>query len=240
MIIAVCDDYIKELNEVVEYCSNILSAKDTILSYDNPTKLLDDLELKSISVDIFILDIEMPELSGITLKDIIAKKYVKSIIIFLTSHDEMMEEAFGRNVVAFIRKDNWKAKLKETIVRVKDEEKTIWIDSKKECFEIKLKNIISFNAADYYSIVYFINEDSNNEKSSVILKKSLRCWETDISDDRFCRISKSAIVNFENIKNFVGDTITMVDETRYIIPKGKIKKIRDKYYKYVKEYGWIL
>lgn len=47
------------------------------------------------------LDIEMPEVSGLEFQKQLQRNKMDIDIIYLTSHSEMMQEAFGRNVVAF-------------------------------------------------------------------------------------------------------------------------------------------
>ena len=59
-------------------------------------------KLDLINPDIITLDIEMPEMDGLQLKKLITELYEDTNIAFLTVHEEMMEEAFGKKVIGFI------------------------------------------------------------------------------------------------------------------------------------------
>ena len=53
--------------------------------------------------DILILDIEMPQKSGIEIKNELTKDD-KPLIIFATAYFEFMKEAFGKNVIGYMQK----------------------------------------------------------------------------------------------------------------------------------------
>ena len=76
MKIAICDDVIEDF----------LNAPD------------------SSQFHLLFLDIEMKGLTGIELKTLLEKTNPSIFIVFTTTHEEMMPEAFGRNVISFLTK----------------------------------------------------------------------------------------------------------------------------------------
>ena len=50
------------------------------------------------------LDIELEKEDGIEIKDYMMKNMEETKIVFITSHQDRMPEAFGRNVLGFINK----------------------------------------------------------------------------------------------------------------------------------------
>ena len=67
----------------------------------------DGKEVLEGEYDILILDIEMENLDGISVKNNFQSRKKDTIIIFVTSHDEMMNQAFGVNVMGFVTKNIW-------------------------------------------------------------------------------------------------------------------------------------
>ena len=67
--------------------------------------------------DILILDIEMPGMTGIELKEVLQSEEGATYIIFVTDHEEMMTEAFGVHVLRFVEKENLGDKLPEALAQ---------------------------------------------------------------------------------------------------------------------------
>lgn len=237
MTVVVCDDDKGMLQEVEAFCNMLPYRELRCCTYEKPMALLFDIEEGKIEADAYILDIDMPELSGIEIKNQLIEKGNLKSVIFLTSHMEMMQDAFGRNVVAFLAKNNWEERLRQELDWVYKECNTcISLDVEGKTVELQVRDIISINAADYYSRVLC----SGKPGDGWLVKKTLKAWETELPGEVMYRISRHAILNMENIERYEGRTITMMNGDIYTIPKGKIKKFREIYFTYMKEYGRIL
>ena len=64
MIIAICDDERSMLDKVYCYCKKIVQKKTEVFSYTRPEDLMQGI-YRGIIPDLLILDIEMPEVSGL-------------------------------------------------------------------------------------------------------------------------------------------------------------------------------
>lgn len=104
MNIVICDDDDKVIKNVANVCRNVLSVKSKISAFHSAESLIQNLTNDEELVDLFILDIEMPGKNGLWLKKELEQYRYGSSIIFLTSHDEMIQEAFGRYVIGFVDK----------------------------------------------------------------------------------------------------------------------------------------
>ncbi len=237
MTVVVCDDDKGMLQEVEAFCNMLPYRELRCCTYEEPMALLSDIEEGKLKADAYILDIDMPELSGIEIKNKLIEKGNLKSVIFLTNHTEMMQDAFGRNVVAFLAKNNWKERLRQELDRVYTECNTcISLDVEGKTVELQVRDIISINAADYYSRVLC----SGKPEDGWLVKKTLKAWETELSGEVMYRLSRHAILNMENIERYEGRTITMVNGDVYTIPKGRVKKFREVYFTYMKRYGRIL
>lgn len=87
MVIGICDDenVIRDkiekicINETKKYCEDVVIQKYS-----------DGREVLEKDFDILILDIEMEDVDGIVVKNYFQKRKKDTIIIFVTSHNEMM------------------------------------------------------------------------------------------------------------------------------------------------------
>ena len=58
------------------------------------------------SFDMYILDIDMPDMNGFDLANKIYEKYPNAVIIFCTMHDNLVYDSFRLNAFYFVRKNN--------------------------------------------------------------------------------------------------------------------------------------
>ena len=108
MQVIVCDDDIENLNEMIQVCYDVLAKGTEVRGFSDASMLAEALQAGMVQPALLLLDIEMPALTGLELREQMASKLRMTDIIYVTSHEEMMEAAFGRNVIAFVRKvGNW-------------------------------------------------------------------------------------------------------------------------------------
>lgn len=158
-----------------------------------------DMEKTGILFDLVLLDIDMPDCDGIDY----AKKHKNLNIIFITSRDDKVKDAFGNNVYGFISKSD----SKERYIKVIDEvlpqvnQKIITIKSGKDDFYFVERYIVYLMYIGYkrISLVY-------NNKSYTIKGYSLKEIKEALSEE-FIYIDKSTIVNRQMIVHFAQDEL---------------------------------
>lgn len=84
------------------------------MTFTNPIDFLKSNEV----FDILLLDIEMPELSGIEVAK--SMETSKTLIIYLTSYTNRMIEAFSMNVYKYLLKETLDQTLKDTLIKAMD------------------------------------------------------------------------------------------------------------------------
>lgn len=99
MKIAIIDDDVYFLNLIKNKLLK-LNYNLALECYQDPYEFIEHIN----DFNYVLLDIEMPEIDGISL----AKQLRNNIIsiFFITSHEELMIKAFGKNVEGFILKDD--------------------------------------------------------------------------------------------------------------------------------------
>ena len=84
MIIAICDDQRRMLDKVYCYCKKIVQKKTEVFSYTRPEDLMQSI-YRGIIPDLLILDIEMPEVSGLEFLKQLQSYKMYIYIIYLSS-----------------------------------------------------------------------------------------------------------------------------------------------------------
>lgn len=90
--IAICDDNHAITSQLKQWLLGYQAAQLTITTFSDATSLLSGLE--ATMFDGFILDIELPDQSGIVLATTIRRLDANVPIIFLTSYTQYMEDVF--------------------------------------------------------------------------------------------------------------------------------------------------
>ena len=195
------------------------------LSYSNE---IEDTINKVNEHKIYILDIEVPKVSGLEIASKIREKDWKSIIIFVTSHPECKNDIFYSRLLAldYISKYNsYDKRLQQSI------EKSLQIFNKLRVLTYKY-NYVSYRI-DFDEILY-IEKVTRNKKSIIhtengtnlemigTIKEILGTLDND-----FCMSSQSCIVNLSKIQSidFIKNIITFKNKLHLDKLSSKYKKI---------------
>lgn len=110
MIIYICDDEKAFWGQIESVCRGVAEkeqAECRILHGENGEQVLQCEE----PIDILILDIDMPVMDGIQVKNWLQLQKRDMNIIFVTNHQERMKDAFGLHVVGFVDKSRLETEL---------------------------------------------------------------------------------------------------------------------------------
>ena len=102
MKIAVCDDDRAVIEQVEQYIETI---NDKSLEYEVflcAEELQRYITAQDVNFDVFILDIEMKEMSGIDFAKKFREENVNALIIFMTSHSQYVFDVFETITFDFI------------------------------------------------------------------------------------------------------------------------------------------
>ena len=239
MNIVICDDERKVIEDVGSICREYLSPDVKLYGFRSAESLLKNLDKIDGDIDLFILDIEMPGRDGLWLRKELERYRCGSSIIYLTSHDELVQEAFGRYVIGFVDKVSFlndKNSLIEKLKHFEQETKadeTIRVKYDQKVLFIQKRKIILIEAEHVYSnLEYVIDEKINGSfvTERKLIRKSLKEWEDELGNN-FIRISKRYIINLDYVQR-INQDIVLKNGKELKIPKVNQKKCRDSYYNY--------
>ena len=158
MVIGICDDEKVIRDKIEKICVNVTGEYDTdtaVKTYSDGKEVLEE------NFDILILDIEMEDVDGIAVKNYFQSRKKDTIIIFVTSHNEMMSQAFGVNVMGFVTKSYLDSQLpvmlESAIKRVMNTVNIEGVDSRKVCY---------IEAEHIYNILHLENDTEMSVRCS--------------------------------------------------------------------------
>ncbi|MEZ5954765.1 MAG: LytTR family DNA-binding domain-containing protein [Hyphomonas sp.] len=165
-------------------------------------------------IDLAVLDVEMPELTGVEASERILA-YPKPLIVFATAHPEYAVEAFGIDAIDYVLKpfDRHRiAKAVEKAIRlhtlieeseqeVQDEGEDsradppamLRIRDAGRYYFIPHGDVLWIEAAGDYSLLH------TREKEAAI-RRTIKSLENDLPEERFVRVHRSSIVSVEHIR----------------------------------------
>ncbi len=159
--IAICDDEKKFCDEA-EYMLNLYMKENEVLFqtdvFSVPSELVDVIE-NGVIYDIYLLDIYMPGITGMSIATELRSCGVKSPIIFLTSSTDHALEAFGVDATHYLLKPYSKEhfymgmdKAMQSITSHKDDSIVLKVDN--EYRSISVSGIIYCQSEDKYQRLY--------------------------------------------------------------------------------------
>lgn len=123
-----------------------------------------------------------------------------------------MQEAFGRNVVAFLNKDNYETRLAEIISKYEQElSNVLEIQQNGETRRLEQKYVMYIQASDKYSAVYY-RQPADIKTDYLLSGYTLSRWQEILPEDQFCRVARNVILNYGNVKKIDRNMVYMTDD----------------------------
>ena len=232
--IAICDDE-KEFRDAAERMLK-LYMEDKGLPYQAdvfnvPSELVDMTE-KGIIYDIYLLDIYMPSITGMSIATELRSRSVKSPVIFLTSSTDHALEAFGVDATHYLlkpyTKDNFYVgmeKAMQSITSHKDDSIVLKVDS--EYRSISISKILYCEAEDKYQRLYLANGERLLVRiTGTELYKQLSEFEC------FYRCGRAHIVNLNHISKVSQNGAVFKDGVQLSLPRTVLAGLRKAFFDY--------
>jgi two-component system LytT family response regulator len=161
------------------------------------------VDIRSKAPDLVFLDVQMPELNGFDVLEMLGVE-LPPAIIFVTAHDQYALRAFDVGALDYLLKPFNEARFRLALDRAKAriQHASAGDPSRPKRFVIKTLGRIEFvpvaevqwvEAADYYVQLHTASQ-------SYLLRRSLSEVERDLEGSDFCRIHRSTLVNLESVR----------------------------------------
>lgn len=232
--IAVCDDVEAELERIkasVEKLCREAKISAEIYSYQKGRELAALIAADKNSFDILLLDIDMPDITGLEVAEALRQAGSEMILIFVSAHEKYVFKSIEYAPFRYIRKSRINTELGPALNAAfsmlnSKNEKTTLIKTENETVLVKHCDIVYIEVSGHYLEV--------NLKSEDILKTRLplKVLEGELADDDFVRIHSGCLVNIKYISKFSSFDITLDSGKRLIVSRACLKSVKRKLMEY--------
>lgn len=223
--------------EELKYFLNDFDGIELEKEFENPVDALK--YLKDNIIDVVFLDINMPELDGMSLGKIISKINDKIKIVFITAYREFAADAFEIKAFDYILKPYSEERIKEVLENI-TKEKDSENESLKDVNRINKITGILNNKMFVISLddIYYIEV---NEKDTFIYTKDevytskikISKLEEILPKEKFYRTHRSYIVNLDKIVEvepwFNSTYVLKMADLKFKVPvsRNKVKEFKE-------------
>ena len=154
-------------------------------------------------VDLFFLDINMPEISGLSLAKIIHKK---AQIIFTTAYRKYAIDGFNLNVLDYLLKpigfDRFLQAVQKVLVSEVAENNNdfMFVRSDRKMVKIDFNAILYIESLSDYLKIF-------TKEKIIVIRETISSLEEKLPSKKFIRIHRSFIVSFKNISSYTNEFI---------------------------------
>jgi len=234
MRVAICDDEAIYRDET----------KREIRAYKRDIEIVEftdgsDLVKSDEQFDLIFLDVEMEKLDGVTTAKYLRRKNVDAEIVFLTSHENYVYDAFDVRALQFLKKPLEKAKLLKVLKTVEksltNEEKIeLSLDGEKSY--VKVKDIVYLES---YGDGLFIYDRLGNvyEERRGTLKK----WGERLDGKGFAQIHRSYMISMFYVERYGSNQVKLkgIDE-KLEISRRYVSVFKEEFMEFVSKNGRIV
>lgn len=229
--IAICDDEINQREEIADMIHRNLN-----LDYKNYETFEfvngEELILSTLDFDIYFLDIQMDNLTGIEAAKKIRSINESAIIIFITGVKDYVFDAFDVRAFHYILKPIDERKLKEVLnsalMQFEKEDKFIITKTIKQTNRIFLKDIMYIESEGRKLKVHTVN-------NVIEYYHKLSELEQELCDCNFFRCHRSYIVNFRYVDSYDNTFIVLKNSEKIYLSKYKLADFSKAFMYYLKD-----
>ncbi len=231
---AICDDDPTILDYLYAQISKEFKRQGADIHIDKFTSGKDFLNAHKIEpYDVVFLDIDMPEISGFDIAEKISDNK-RTLIIFLTTHDELVFSSLKFQPFRFIRKSFFEDELSEVL------DALIGVLSKRIAgrkFKLQTKShdvYVDIDQIVYIEIYGHWLHVHTNDNEVLECYGILSDYESQLEPFDFVRTYKSYLVNCRYIRSVEKDQVVLDDKTTIPLSRRRTNEVNDKFTKYLR------
>ncbi len=159
------------------------------------------------SVDVFFLDINMPEITGVSLAKIIKNK---AKIIFTTAYRDYAIEGFNLNVIDYLLKPFSFERFMEAVAKVSIKEITsskdfIFVRADRKMVKVDFTSILYIESLSDYVKIY-------TKEQTIVTRENISTLSNTLPKNLFLRIHRSFIISIQQITSYTNEFIELNDK----------------------------
>ncbi|MBD5080648.1 MAG: response regulator transcription factor [Ruminococcaceae bacterium] len=210
----ICDDESRMLSDIAEKVSSELNGAE-ISTFSNGVGLIE--KLSEAKCDILLLDIDMPELNGLEIAARLGSLSEKPLLIFVTSHDELVYDSLQFHPFGFVRKGHLEKELPKLLAdcmqEINSREKHFCFHANNSEIKLPLDDILYFEAEGNYLKLFAKNGEYRFRETIITAVENGLC------ESGFVRVHKGFLLNQSAVKILSSDKAELIDGT--MLPIGR-------------------
>lgn len=231
--IAVCDDEELQLERIYNMVNDNFEKLECVFEISKfiyPKHFIEANYLNNF--DVVFLDIDMPEMNGFDVAKHINTKSSNTIIVFVTSRDDLVFESFKVQPFRFIRKSNLKEEISEAVTSAYEE-------INNNSYEINIKIDNKEYTIDINNILYI-----ESRRNNIIIKttdnKEFKCRdnisrkEKELEEHGFVRTHYGYLVNLKYVSKIEGFFAILKDNIKVPVSRSNKQFVQQKFITYVR------
>lgn len=226
--IAVCDDEkvsLKTVCRFVEKCFTQYGIDFSINAFESVGTMWESVQKKGY--DLCFLDIDMPEMDGITFAEQICRKNSQTLIVFVSAKEEYVFQSFRIHPFSFVRKACFQQDMEQTIkdiLKLRREQKAqemscLITDEAGYEYSFLVDSLWYLEAREKYVNIVLT-------ESEKLLRCSMKSLEKELEQYGLIRCHKSYIVNIKKVYAVKYDRIVLLDRTELPIRRGMVTELK--------------
>lgn len=227
--IAVCDDEplsLQKIEAITRQCLKKQNIFPLISVFTNGEHLLFALE-DGAFFDLLLLDIEMPEISGMELARQIHQKLPEALIIFVTAHFKYAVDAYELDIFRYIPKNQLSARLTHAVTDAAalletQHAQSYLISNQNRMERIPLKDILYLSREGKNSLFHMRAPSA----SAIRLRKSLAEIYEELPAEEFVFIDRGCIVNLRHISSITHSDCVLTDASRLPVAQSRLTELK--------------
>lgn len=226
--ILICDDERQMLSVIAEKVSACLPESD-IRTFSSGAALLKYLQTEGC--DILLLDIDMPDITGLEIAGQLSRFEKRPLLVFVTSHDELVYDSFQYHPFAFLRKSSFEKEIKTTLndcvqeLQHRERHFSFRCEGKRVC--LLLSEIFYFEAEGNYLKVFV-------KTGQYRFRSTIASVENTLAGCGFIRIHKGFLINQAAVRLFHAKEVALLDGTKLPVGKSYAKTAEEQFLRYLR------
>ena len=232
MKIAICDDdrsFSEILKNKIEDIFTFEDLNFNISIHSNGIDLIDSVS----QYDIIFLDVEMPDVSGEKIARHIIASNCKTLVVFVTNHDDFVSSSFKYKPFGFIRKDKLDFELQQTVLNLKeyisDSASVFLFEYQGKTMSVKFHEIIYIEVFGHSITMHTTTQD-------FVVYQTLSAIEKQLQNRGFVRTHKSFLVNCDHIFSVEKNNVILCTGREIPLSRHRINDVKEALITFSKRY----
>lgn len=236
MRIAICDDNTATLDILVSSINSIFRSHGVLtetVPFSDVRALAASMETSIF--DLLFLDIDMPQMDGITFSKSLRAKGNPIPIIFVSNREDKVFDSLDSHPFGFIRKSNFLTDITKVIqqfldLQTKEAPKQIIITTRGQSIAIPLDNVIRIEGSRKNQLVYV-----KDQPEPYVMASTMNKLEEELDDYGFITCYKGVMVNYRFISVIRDDDILLTNGKTIPMSRRKANETKERFLNLMKE-----